>query len=221
MAKLLRSIGASIATIATAATAFVLPASAAEEFNTQGIKFERDSIVEFEFIKSNNAAKSTFGVVNLATNEKTPLLSESKAFDMDGQKKAKAKKGKKVAKASYVGTPGKSVRKPFAEFTFKANTPYALYLESNGKGGMTTVYSNSLNGAPGAAQFDTDATALGSQGVRIGWNDGKGGSTFNQFMVVAGGGMGCPCKPSPGITAAPQPEAPVTPVKNTRPRGRG
>jgi hypothetical protein len=216
MTKLIKLLGVGIGAIATTFTSFA-PVHAAEEFNAQNIKFDRDSIVEFQFLKSNNAAKSTFGVINLATNEKTPLISESKAFDTT------AKKGKKAKKSqNYIGTAGKAVRKPFAEFTFKANTPYALYLESSGGKGTTTVYSNSSNGAPASAQFDSDVTGLGSQGVKIGWNDGASVSgNFNQFMVIAGGGLGCPCKPSPGITAAPQPETPVTPVKTRQPRGRG
>ena len=56
-----------------AATAFgslVQSASAAEQFNNQSIQFDRDTIIEFEFQGSNNAAQSTFGVVNLATGEK-------------------------------------------------------------------------------------------------------------------------------------------------------
>jgi hypothetical protein len=216
MTKLIKLLGVGIGAIATTFASFA-PVRAAEEFNTQNIKFDRDSIVEFQFLKSNNAAKSTFGVINLATNEKTPLISESKAFDTTVKKGKKAKKSQ-----NYIGTAGKAVRKPFAEFTFKANTPYALYLESSGGKGTTTVYSNSSNGAPASAQFDNDVTGLGSQGVKIGWNDGASVSgNFNQFMVIAGGGLGCPCKPSPGITAAPQPETPVTPRKTREPRGRG
>ncbi len=196
--------------IATAAFGtLVQSASAAEQFNNQTVQFERDTIIEFQFLRSNNAAQSTFGVLNLATGEKTPLISESRAQDRPGR--------------NHVGTAGKAVRKPFAEFTFKSGTPYTLYLESTQKGqGTTTVYSvPDKNGGAQLAKFDNDATALGTQGVKIGWNDGISGrgNDFNQFLVIAGGGIGCPCKPSPILTAPIPPEVP--PTRNNAPSGRG
>jgi hypothetical protein len=196
--------------IATAAlSSFTQLANAAEQFNNQTIQFERDTIMEFQFLKSNNAAQSTFGVVNLATGEKTPLISEARAQDKPGR--------------NYAGTSGKAVRKPFAEFTFKSGTPYSLYLESTQKGkGTTTVYSvPEKNGGAQLAKFDNDATALGTQGVKIAWNDGISNKTgdFGQFLVIAGGGVGCPCKPSPSLTTPLPPETP--PTRNRAPSGRG
>ena len=196
--------------IATAAFgSLVQSASAAEQFNNQTVQFDRDTIIEFQFLGSNNAAQSTFGVLNLATGEKVPLISEARAQDKPGR--------------NFTGTAGKAVRKPFAEFTFKSGTPYTLYLESTAKGkGTTTVYSApDRNGGAQLAKFDNEATALGTQGVKIGWNDGLAGkgSDFNQFSVIAGGGIGCPCKPSPVLTAPIPPEVP--PTRNTAPRGRG
>jgi hypothetical protein len=195
--------------IATAALGtLVQSASAAEQFNNQTVQFDRDTIIEFQFLKSNNPAQSTFGVLNLATGEKTPLISEARAQDKPGR--------------NYTGTSGKAVRKPFAEFTFKSGTPYTLYLESTQKGkGTTTVYSvPDKNGGAQLAKFDNDATALGTQGVKIGWNDGlANNSNFNQFLVIAGGGIGCPCKPSPIMTKPIPPE--VSPTKNRAPVGRG
>jgi hypothetical protein len=183
--------------------------SAAEQFNNQSVQFERDTIIEFQFLESNNPALSTFGVLNLATGEKTPLISKARAQDKPGK--------------NHHGTAGKAVRKPFAEFTFKSGTPYTLYLESTLKGkGTTTVYSApDKNGGSQLAKFDNEATSLGTQGVKIGWNDGisgKGGD-FNQFLVIAGGGIGCPCKPSPIMTAPIPPEVP--PTRNNAPSGRG
>jgi hypothetical protein len=168
--KLLMGCGA----IATAAVGtLVQSASAAEQFNNQAVQFDRDTIVEFQFLSSNNAAQSTFGVLNLTTGEKTALISETRAADKPGK--------------NYTGTAGKTVRKPFAEFTFKSGTAYTLYLESSAKGKpATTVYSApDKNGGSQLAKFDNDATALGTQGVKIAWNDGvsKGGS-FDQFLVA-------------------------------------
>jgi hypothetical protein len=203
--KLLMGCGA----IATAAFgAMAQSASAAEQFNNQAVQFDRDTIVEFQFLSSNNAAQSTFGVLNLTTGEKTALISETRAADKPGK--------------NYTGTAGKTVRKPFAEFTFKSGTAYTLYLESSAKGKpATTVYSApDKNGGTQLAKFDNDATALGTQGVKIAWNDGvsKGGD-FNQFLVVAGGGIGCPCKQSPVMSAPIAPEA--APTRNNAPTGRG
>jgi len=200
----------SCSAIATAAFgSLVQSASAAEQFNNQTVQFDRDTIIEFQFLGSNNAAQSTFGVLNLATGEKVPLISEARAQDRPGK--------------NHVGTAGKAVRKPFAEYTFKSGTPYTLYLESTLKGkGTTTVYSApDKNGGAQLAKFDNDATALGTQGVKIGWNDGISGkgNNFNQFLVIAGGGIGCPCKPSPILTAPIPPELP--PTRNAAPRGRG
>jgi hypothetical protein len=196
--------------IATAAFGtMVQSASAAEQFNNQAVQFDRDTIIEFQFLSSNNAAQSTFGVLNLTTGEKTPLISETRATDKPGK--------------NFTGTAGKSVRKPFAEFTFKSGTAYTLYLESTLKGKpATTVYSApDKNGGAQLAKFDNDATALGTQGVKIAWNDGtpSKGSNFNQFLVIAGGGIGCPCKPSPSLSAPLSPELP--PTRNNAPSGRG
>ena len=204
-----RNLLISCGAIATAAFGSLVQSASAEQFNSQAVKFDRDTIMEFQFLKSNNAAQSTFGVLNLATGEKTPLISEARAQDKPGR--------------NYAGTAGKAVRKPFAEFTFKSGTPYTLYLESTQKGkGTTTVYSlPEKNGGAQLAKFDNEATALGTQGVKIAWNDGisSNGSDFNQFLVIAGGGIGCPCKPSPSLTAPIAPEAP--PTKNRAPSGRG
>lgn len=197
---------------AVAATAFgglVNSASAAEQFNNQTIQFDRDTIIEFEFQGSNNAAQSTFGVVNLATGEESPLISEVRAQDKPGRNR--------------VSTVGKAVKKPYAEYTFKAGTPYSLYLRSSVKGQPpVTVYSTlEKNGGSRVAAFENDATALGTQGVRVGWNDGvsPASSGFNQFVVIAGGGVGCPCKPSP-ILSRPIPVE-TTPTRGRAPRGRG
>jgi hypothetical protein len=188
LGQLFLSIGA-IAT--TAITTIAQPVKAAEEFNNQAIQFDRDTIIEFEFLQANNPAQSSFGVINLATGEKVSLISESKA-------------------------KGQMVRKPMSEFTFKANTPYALYLESNVKGKSKVVYSNNdRNGGKQFARFDNGVSGLGNQGIKITWNDGLAkGQGFNHFAVIAGGGTGCPCKATPGVTAPAAPEQYI-------PRGRG
>lgn len=209
ISKIRNSIIGCSALVATALVSFVQPARSVEEqFSNQTILFGRDTIVEFEFLKSNNAAQSTFGVLNLATGEKTPLISETRAQDKPGR--------------NHVGTVGKTVKKPYAEFTFKSGTPYSLYLESAAKGKpATTVYSTlEKNGGAQEANFSNDATALGTQGVKVGWNDGTSSkSGFDQFVVIAGGGVGCPCKPSPIMSRPIPPEKP--PTRNRAPSARG
>jgi hypothetical protein len=203
------SIGCS-AIAAAAFGGFVQPASAAEQFNPQGVQFDRDTIVEFEFLRSNNKAQSTFGVVNLATGERTPLIAETRATD-------------KPKGTNYIGTPGKAVRKPYAEFTFQSNTAYGFYLESKVKGkAPVVVYSTpDKNGGAQVVNFDNDATALGSQGIKMAWNDGvSSNSSFDAFTVIAGGGVGCPCKASAALTTPLPPEAPPATTRK-RIRGRG
>jgi hypothetical protein len=196
--KLFQSLLGVAAVATTALSIAVQPVKAEEQFSNQSIQFDRDTIIEFELVKANNPASSTFGVINLATGEKVPLISES------------------TAKSQTVSTP-------LTEFTFKANTPYALYLESTvkAKKGSSTkvVYSNNdRNGGRQFANFDNGVSGLGNQGVRISWNDGigkaKSAGGFDRFMVIAGGGIGCPCKASPGVGAPGAPEQYI-------PRGKG
>jgi hypothetical protein len=188
----------SVSTAATMAIGTIVqPVKAEEQFNNQTIQFDRDTIIEFELLKADNPARSIFGVINLATGEKVPLISESSA-------------------------KGQRVSVPLTDFTFKANTPYALYLESTviAKKGSSTkvVYSNNdRNGGRQFANFDNGVSGLGKQGVKISWNDGIAtgqSARFDGFMVIAGGGVGCPCKPSPGVGAPGVPEQYI-------PRGRG
>jgi hypothetical protein len=193
--------------VVAAAFGGLQPASAAEQFNPEGVQFDRDTIIEFEFLRSNNQAQSTFGVVNLATGERTPLIAETRATDKP--------KGR-----DYTGTAGKAVRKPYAEFTFQSNTAYGFYLESKAKGkAPVIVYSTpDKNGGAQLARFDNDVTALGSQGIKIGWNDGmSSNSSFEGFSVIAGGGVGCPCKASSALTTPLPPEVlPRTKFKRAR-----
>lgn len=197
------------AILAAAFAGFAHSVTAAEQFSNQNIQFERDTIIEFEFLRSNNRAQSTFGVVNLSNGQKTSLISEVRPTDKPGK--------------DFTGTAGKAVRRPFAEFTFKSGTPYTFYLESVAKDGQrTTVYSTpDKNGGAQLAKFDNNINALGTQGVKIAWNDGTSTQFdgFNQFTVIAGGNAGCPCKASSVITRPLPPE--ISPTRGNRPTGRG
>lgn len=72
----------------------ILPAAAEDYIGNQGISFDRDTIVEFEFIESHGAYQSTFGAIDLDSCQtdtsgaiifdscdKTPLFQEVKPAD--------------------------------------------------------------------------------------------------------------------------------------------
>ncbi len=195
---------------------------AADEFSPQAITFDKDTAIDFEFLESHGSYMATFGVMDLNSGEKTPLIKEDKPSDSSDRAVNKA--------TDFLGTPGNAVSQPKNTFTFKANTPYTLYLESRTASGRVAslVYSVDLRNPNSRQQtkLDKGFEGLGSQGVRINWDDQmktKKGATrtdedFNDFLVIAGGADGCSCSIAP--------TAPVTPdlpqeLPRTRPRGRG
>jgi hypothetical protein len=202
-------------------------AFAADEFGPQAITFDTDTSIDFEFLESHGSFLATFGVMDLNSGEKTPLIKEDKPSDSNERAVNKA--------TDFLGTPGNAVSQPKNTFTFKANTPYTLYLESRtGSGRVASlVYSTDLRNANSRqqAKFDKGFDGLGSQGVNIKWDDqmidkkGAGSRVdddFNDFVVVAGGANGCSCAIAP--TAPVTPDLPFTPEPRKptkRPRGRG
>src|SRR5919202_3774262 len=115
---------------------FSRPAQAADQFDTNGIQFDVDTIVEFEFVESHGAYQSTFGVINLDTGKKTPLLAEVKPSDnyQDVNRTSQYRAPGDRDPRDFVGTPGNTVPQPLEEFEFKAGKRYAFYLESTYKG---------------------------------------------------------------------------------------
>jgi hypothetical protein len=194
------------------ALACVSPAFASESFDNQAIQFDKDTSVEFEFVESRGAYQSTFGVVNLSTGEKTPLFQEVKPSD-DNQDNSSRQK-------DFLGTPGNTVPNPFAEFSFKANTPYSLYLESTIKGkDAGIVYSSNRVNKAGNQQAKLSENSSGlddSRGIKISWDDtgsllvkpGKDDSDYDDFTVIAGGFKPCRYGDS-GLIPVPQSPAPV------------
>jgi hypothetical protein len=195
---------------------------AADEFSPQAITFDKDTAIDFEFLESHGSYLATFGVMDLNSGEKTPLIKEDKPSDSSDRAVNKA--------TDFLGTPGNAVSQPKNTFVFKANTPYTMYLESRTAGGRVAslVYSVDLRNPNNRqqAKLDKGFEGLGSQGVRINWDDQirtKKGATrtdedFNDFLVIAGGADGCSCSIAP--------TAPVTPdlpqdLPRDKPRGRG
>jgi hypothetical protein len=168
-------------------------AQAAEDFNNNFIRFEKDTIVELEFVESRGAYQSTMGVINLVTGEKTPLLAEVKASDDQSLTSPRSQ--------DFIGTPGNTVPQPLAEFVFKGGQPYAMYLESSYQGrDAGTIYSSNNRNLNAQLQSRVgDVSGLSNQGLKIEWDDTgsvlsrRDDTDFNDFVTIAGGnaGMGC------------------------------
>jgi hypothetical protein len=179
--------GAAIAT-------FSQSAKAVEDFNNNFIRFEKDVAVEFEFVESRGAYQSTFGVINLVSGEKTPLLAEVKSSDDNALTSPRSR--------DFLGTPGNTVPQPLTEFTFKAGQPYAFYLDSTYQGREAgTVYSSNNRNLGGQLQSRMgDMGGLANQGLKIEWDDTgsvlsrRNDLDFNDFQVIAGGNASLGCR---------------------------
>jgi hypothetical protein len=192
------------------------PVLAADNFDNQMIQFGQDTRVEFEFVESHGAYQSAFGVVNLATGEKTLLLGEVKTDDGNTSDSSRAN--------DFIGTPGNTVPQVFSEFSFKANTPYSLYLESRykDKDAGTVFSASAINKAKNKqAQINGDFASLADgKGLLVSWDDtgsvlvksNKDDADFNDFVVAIGG-----YKPCLNGDAGPVPTAIVLPTIPPRP----
>lgn len=199
----LRSLGLSLAGAIALATA---PALAQEQFDNSGIVFQEDTIVEFEFIESNGAYQSVFGVVNQSTGERTPLFLETKPSNAPQSIEAPSTYQDDFGadlQDDFLGTPGDTILDALAEFEFKANTPYAFYLDSSFGGQSGGVISSISNENPGGERlvvFDGGLEGLAGGGVMLRWDDTGGllvrpnqqDRDFDDFIIQAGGQLACP-----------------------------
>ncbi|NDJ18755.1 PEP-CTERM sorting domain-containing protein [Myxacorys almedinensis] len=152
----------------------VLAASMA--FGNGQIRFDKDTTLESTFLVSHGAYQSTFGVLNLDTNEKTPLLVEVKPSDeADTIFRPSSKTNNIDTLKDFRGTPGDTVPQPTAQFTFKANTNYAFYLESTYNGRpVGEVYSSDVLNPDQERQVsfsDDNMSALCQGGSVLSWDD--------------------------------------------------
>ena len=186
------------------AAAVSLPAAAQEQFSNEGIFFETPTIVEFQFIESNGIYLSTFGVENLDTGERTPLIEETPSPDPNEN--------------------AVIVYDPVAEFEFEPNTPYAFYLESfyNGES-VGVVYSNDTLNPDNEQLLELEGgfEGLANGGTALRWDDtasvllpkDQQDRDFNDFIVQAGGSIICPLSEVPpddsDPVVIPTPAAPV------------
>ncbi len=185
----------------------ISPALRAQEiFGNRGIQFERDTVVEFEFLESNGAYQSAFGVINLTTGEKTLLIEEVKPADVNQSMSGPSDFSTNLGlsdRSDFLGTPGNTVPQPLAEFQFQANTPYAFYLESfhNGQPAGTLYSDNTQNsGTNQQVIFEGGMPGLASGGVLLRWDDTGSlmvreslqDRDFDDFVIRAGGHVACP-----------------------------
>lgn len=143
--------------------------ASADIVGNQGIRFDEDTIVEFEFIESHGAYQSSFGVIDLdscQTNSagiinfdsctKTPLLSEVKAsdkFDTVYRRSSYQTDLEEARNNDFLGTPGDTVPDFEQEFIFESSKRYAFYLESEFDGKPAgTVYTTDLINSRGNRQ---------------------------------------------------------------------
>jgi hypothetical protein len=183
--------------------AFSQSVQAVEDFSNGGIKFDVDTVVEFEFVESHGAYQSTFGVLDVETGQKTPLLAEVKPSDNPQNVKTTTDYGRVTSKPDFIGTPGNTVLQPFAEFLFKANKRYVLYLEStyNGRPAGIIYSTNAQNFASNQqGKFEGNFLGLAKGGTLLRWDDtgselvkkSQDDRDFNDFVIRAGGHLACP-----------------------------
>ncbi|MFP4100470.1 PEP-CTERM sorting domain-containing protein [Coleofasciculus sp.] len=144
--------------VGSALTLSAMPAKAATvEFGNNGILFDEDTTIEFDFIRSQGLFQSTLFVVEAAnpTDMSNPLFVENAPFD--------------DTSPDFIGTCPTSVTVPGSssctnEFTFKADVEYSLALfsgENNPAGTDGFVYSTDALNTPANRQaFVFDGVVL-------------------------------------------------------------
>lgn len=175
------------------------PVQAQDSFGNQVIEFPVDTTVEFEFKESHGALQSTIGIIDLDTGQPVKeLFREVKAYDDfgTGKPQTRAPGSNSIGtRLDYVGTvDGGTVQNQFSEFTFKANTRYAFYLESVSVTGQTrrTVVSTSDTAAMFNGTLDSGDHG-GIIGSRVAWDDDglpqakRKDDDFDDFVIEAGG----------------------------------
>ena len=184
---------------------FSLPTIAKDLVSNQGIEFDEDTIVEFEFIESHGAYQSTFGVIDLASCQtnasgkivfdscsKTPLLKEVKPADTDDtiyrSSTYETDLSANNRNSDFLGTPGNAVPKAMTEFLFEAQKQYAFYLESQYNGKPTgIVYTTDFFNSQGNRQALFNKEGLTQEEIAQHRNN----SSFdeNQFDSLVNGGI--------------------------------
>jgi len=169
--------GLTVASAAVAVSSIAAPAQAFS-FGNGGITFDTNTQVEFSFLTSQGAYKSSLGiyeVVGSTANMVQTLFYEAQPYDSTA--------------SDFKGTFGNAVKSSTGinsvVYTFQAGKTYTLGLASTfGKDFMGTVFSsNSLNPFGQQAKFSGDLAS----GSTV-WFDDRGNKNdkdFNDFGVQA------------------------------------
>jgi hypothetical protein len=197
-------------------------AQANTNFSDQGISFDQDTIVEFEFIQSHGSYRTVFGMINRTTGKPMVIFQENQPYDNYGVAEYASNSGDHdtgSTQEDYVGTFGKTVTpgvglKPVKSFgkpdgqilevPFQANHQYVFFLDVyNERGEFVTQFLSTES----AANFDgnieggrgRDSFGRAATGIALLWDDGgRVESTgmdfdFDDFVVEAGGFLFDPC----------------------------
>lgn len=187
---------------ATAMMSLTAPANAGTlKFGTDGISFNEDTTITFNFVSSKGAATSSLGIYNTSKQLIQTLFSEKNSTDP----------GKGSDKEQWLGTAQNLVGAATVKFTFLANQVYTLGLAGvlPQNIAMDTVYStSSLNAGKlqktvfgsggGTEKVDYSATAATFTNTSLALNPLKGpvllsfedkawkpDNDFNDFTVTA------------------------------------
>lgn len=158
-------------------SSLVLPARAADmSIGNEGIRANQSATLQTEFVESHGAYQSTFGVINLTTKEKTPLLIETKPSDSpDIIFRPSTKIDDAGTKDDFLGTPGNAVPEPTKQYTFQPNNDYVFYLESSFNGRPTGILYSTDRLNPNSEQHVKFAgninTLCQTGGMTLNWDD--------------------------------------------------
>jgi hypothetical protein len=172
---LLRSIALGVAIVTGIGSPGLQAYAAAVSLGNGGILFDQDTTLESEFVESHGAYQSTFGVLNLDSGEKTPLLIETRPSDRSASIFNPSSKVNDVESVrDFKGSPGVTVTQAIAKYTFKARQNYVFYLESTYNGRPTgIVYSSDLlnPNKEQQVQFTGSPSELCQTGMILSWDD--------------------------------------------------
>lgn len=195
-------------------------AQANTNFNGQSIRFDQNTIVEFEFVQSHGSYRTVFGMINQTTGAKTVIFQENQPYD-DYQFTDYAPNPMQHDTGSnqdFVGTFGKTVTPGIGlkavptfgrpdgqvvEVPFNANHQYVFFLDVFDEQG---TFVNQLLSTSNAANFDgslqggqgRDSYRRSITGTSLLWEDGgriESGDDldYDDFVVEAGGFLFDPC----------------------------
>ncbi len=176
-AELCRAISAVGVSLGWLTSSFSMQAYAADlSIGNSGIQVQQNTTLRTDFVESHGAYQSTFGVINLTTKEKTPLLIETKPSDNpETIFKPSSRRSHVGTNQDFLGTPGNAVPNPTKTYTFKPNNQYAFYLESTFNGRPTGILYSTDQLNPDQERhvsFNGTINSLcQSGGMLLGWDD--------------------------------------------------